>query len=341
MTIKTRQRMLAVIAAAVGTVVFILLGLPLPLLLGPMAGCLVFALAGAPLEGPGWVGTFMRTFLGVAIGTAITPQMGKDLPVYGPSLLLVPVIVLIIGCVGYPLFRRVFGYDKTTAFYAAMPGGLQDMLIFGEEAGGNVRAMSLIHATRVLILVSFAPVFLTLVYGLDLDGPPGAPAISLPWSQLALMVTAALVGWLGAVRVGLFGASILGPMIVAAILTLSGVLNTRPPAEVIWAAQFVIGLAVGAKYTGISGPELRRDVGAGVLLSIVLGVISLGMIELVILVSDAPTLDIILAFIPGGQAEMAIIALVAGADVAFVVAHHLLRIVLIIATAPYFFRILR
>ena len=41
-----------------------------------------------------------------------------------------------------------------------------------------------------------------------------------------------------------------------------------------------------------------------------------------------------LAFLPGGQAEMAVIAIVAQADVGFVVAHHLLRIFIVIFSAP-------
>jgi uncharacterized membrane protein AbrB (regulator of aidB expression) len=38
--------------------------------------------------------------------------------------------------------------------------------------------------------------------------------------------------------------------------------------------------------------------------------------------------------VPGGQAEMVMIAIVAGSDVAFVVTHHLLRIVTVILAAP-------
>ena len=66
-----------------------------------------------------------------------------------------------------------------------------------------------------------------------------------------------------------------------------------------------------------------------------LAVISIAFIEAILQFSSAGTLDVILAFLPGGQAEMAIIAIVAGADVAFVVAHHLLRVFLVILTAPH------
>ncbi len=334
MTGFTRARGTSLAAAGIGAAVFLAIGLPLPLLLGPMTGCLVFALAGARLQAMGVLGTLMRTMLGVAVGSTITTDLVRELPSYGYTLAAVPLFILVIGCIGYPFFRRVMGFDHPTAFYSAMPGGLQDMLIFGEEAGGDVRAMSLIHATRVMLIVSAAPFLLTYFYDLDLSGPPGRSALEVPLAQMAIMAAAAVAGWKLAEKIGLFGASILGPLILTAILSLMGVITTRPPAEAIWLAQFFIGIEVGAKYSGITGRELRVDVGAGLAYSVLLALISLAFIEAVILVSPAGTLDVILAFLPGGQAEMAVIAIVSGADVAFVVAHHLVRIFVVILAAP-------
>jgi len=338
MQIITKPRMTALLAAALGAVVFLGFHLPLPLLLGPMLGCLVFALAGARLQGMGQFGTLMRTILGVAIGASITPKLIHDLPQYAPTLLMIPVFIIVIGTVGYLFFRRGMGFDHPTSFYSAMPGGLQDMLIFGAEAGGDVRAMSLIHATRVLVIVSVAPFFLTLFYGLDLNAAPGARAAGMNPMQLLLLSVAGVIGWKAGERVGLFGASIIGPMILTAALSLAGIITVRPPAEMIWAAQFFIGISVGANYSGITGRELRVDVGAGLAYSVLLAILSLGVIELVLLLTPADNLDVILSFLPGGQAEMVIIALVAGADIAFVVAHHLLRVVLVIMLAPVFAR---
>jgi len=329
----TRRRLLTLLAAAVGAALFVALNLPLPFLLGPMLACLIVALAGAPMADMGAAGVFMRTFLGVAIGATVTPGMLAALPSYGITLAMVPLFVLVIGAVGYPFFRKM-GFDHPTAFYASMPGGLQDMLVFGAEAGGDVRAMSLIHATRVLVIVTAAPVILHLAWGADLTLPPGIPFSEVPLYEIALMALAGLVGWKGGERIGLFGASILGPLILTAALSLSGIIHSRPPAEVIMASQFFIGIAVGAKYSGITWRELRVDVGAGIAFSLMLAAISLAVFALVSLLSDAPPLDLLLAFLPGGQAEMAVIAIVAGADVAFVVAHHLLRIFVVILLAP-------
>lgn len=333
------RRALTFVVAGAGAGVFVLAGLPLPLLLGPLVACLLAALGGASLEGAGVFGLFMRTFLGVAVGASITPDIVNQLPKMLGSLAFVPLFIAIIGAVGYPLFRFVFRMNHPTAWYAAMPGGLQDMLVFGEEAGGDVRALSLIHATRVLVIVTAAPILMISLWQVDLTALPGRPASAIdPW-QIVLMMICGFGGWKIAERVGLFGASILGPLILTAILSLAGIVQQRPPAEIIWAVQFFIGIAVGAKYTGITWKELRIDVAAGIVYALLLAMISLAFIELIYLTGTAPALDAFLAFLPGGQAEMVIIAILAGADLTYVVCHHLLRIMMVIMLAPIVDRI--
>lgn len=327
-------RLIAVAAACLGTAVFWVTGLPLPLLLGPMTGCLVAALVGLPMQGVGVIGTVMRTILGVAIGASITTETLAALAEYLPTLILIPPFVAAIGAAGYPYLRRVAGLDAPTAFYAAMPGGLQDMLLFGEEAGGDPRALSLIHATRILVIVFIAPFLIAWAYGIDLTAPPGVPATDVPPAQIGLMIAAGLVGWWAAAKARLFGASILGPMVLTAILSLAGLIHQRPPAEMIWAAQFFIGLGVGAKYAGIRGRELRDFVGAGLVYSAIALAVSGVFLWGAIHISPVHQLDVLLSFLPGGQGEMVVVAIIAGADLGFVVTHHLLRIVVIIMLSP-------
>lgn len=326
--------------AVFGALVFLLLGLPLPFLIGPMFACLGAALLGATMTGAGQFGLFMRTFLGVAVGASITPELIHHLPDIAMSLMFVPLFIASIAAVGYPLLRYVFNFDPVTAWYSAMPGGLQDMLIFGEEAGANPRALSLIHATRVAVLVSIAPVMIALIYDLDLGAPPGAPIASLPVSDVVIMALAGLVGWKVAERVGLFGASILGPMILTTILSLTGVVQSRPPVEVIQASQFFIGIAVGVKYVGITRLEVRTNIFAGLVYSAVLALVSLVFFEIIVTLGLAHSLDALMAFLPGGQAEMVVIAIIAGADLAYVVTHHVLRIVIVVLLAPIVARVL-
>ena len=325
--------------ALVGVVAFHLLAIPLPWLLGPIFACMIAALLGVPMRGQALVNETMRTVLGVAVGATFTPVLLVSMMGMWPTLLMIPLMVVCIGVVGVPYFQRIWGFNFATSYYATMPGGLQDMLVFGEEAGGDVRTLSLIHATRVLVIVVALPFILQGVWDADLTNPPGAPAVTIAPDQLLLMVFCAIAGWRVAKWVGMFGASILGPLILTACFALAGLIEHRPPAEAVWMAQFFIGMTVGIKYAGITGREIRRDLTAGFGFCLILIALTLVFAETIYVLGLAPPMETILAFAPGGQAELTVLALIVGADMAFVIAHHVLRIFIVILGAPVFARV--
>lgn len=337
---RLRDVALAFGVSGIGVAVFTAVELPLPWLLGPIFACLLVSLMGVRLGGIRPLNDGMRTILGVAVGATMTPAVIASFPSMWATLLMVPAMVAIIGICGVPYFRTLCGYDLPTAYYAAMPGGLQDMLVFGEEAGANVRALSLIHATRVLVIVVALPFLLKVLWASDLTQPPGDPASDVPVHELAIMLVCAIGGWRLAARFGLFGASILGPLILTALVTLVGGLHHRPPAEAIWIAQFFIGMTIGSKYGGITLQEVRRDLTAGLGFCLILIVLTLVVLEVVLFLDLAPGREALLSFAPGGQAELTVLALIVGADMAFVVAHHVLRIFVVILGAPFAARLL-
>ena len=142
------------------------------------------------------------------------------------------------------------------------------------------------------------------------------------------------MGWWIAKKLGLFGASILGPLILAAVFSLSGLLNNRPPAEIIWAAQYFIAIGIGVKYVGISAIEIRRDILAGLGFSLLLVLLTTFVLVIVLMLNLAEPVEAILSLAPGGQGELLVLAIIVGADLTFVVAHHLLRIFFVILGAP-------
>ena len=336
-----RRQAFTVLIGVIGVVLFWLLHLPLPFLFGPMIASLVAALAGVRLAGLGQATVAARSVLGVAIGASVTPALVAELPTMLASVAIIPFYVAAIGLVGVPFFRRFCGFDLVTAFYAAMPGGAADMTIFGAEAGANIRQVSLVHVTRLLVIMIVGPLVLVGVYGVELTHPVGQPAADIPRRELAVMVAAALLGWKAAKRAGLFGAAILGPLIAAAVLSLAGVLHMRPPREALLAAQFLIGLGIGVSYVGVTLRELRETVAGGVVFVLILAVIAGAVTEFVTLTGLAPPVEGFLAFMPGGQAEMSMLALIAGADLSFVVVHHITRVILVLTGAPILFRLLR
>jgi len=155
------------------------------------------------------------------------------------------------------------------------------------------------------------------------------------------MLVCALVGWFGGNRIGLFGAAILGPLALTAIASLTGLIHHRPPAEAIYVAQFFIGIGVGVHYVNTTAAELRRVVLAALGYCALLAVIASVFAGLVTALGAAPRLEAMLAYAPGGQAELTVLAIAAGADLAFVVSMHLLRIVIVILLAPFAARLAR
>ena len=155
------------------------------------------------------------------------------------------------------------------------------------------------------------------------------------------MATAALVGWKAGARLGLFGASILGPMIVTLAFSLSGLIQERPPREALVSAQFLLGIGIGIHYVGVTWRELPRTIGFSAIFMVILAILVGAVAETVVLLDLAPPVEAFLAFAPGGQAEMTVLAIVAGAELGFVVFHHIARIFLVILGAPLILRFMK
>ena len=127
-------------------------------------------------------------------------------------------------------------------------------------------------------------------------------------------------------------------MVLTSILTLTDLIHFRPPVEFIWGAQFFIGLGVGIRYSGVTGVEVRQYILSALGYCLLLGFVSLLFVFVVVGLLDTSPMDTLLAYLPGGQAEMGIIAIVSNADMAFVISHHALRLILVLLLVQVFAR---
>jgi len=135
--IITKNQFITLLLALIGGSLLYAIGAPLPFLFGSLGACLIAAVLGIPLQGTPFLSTVSRTILGVAIGATITWSLLAQFVALAPTLLLLPIYIAVIAFIGANYFHRVMGYDQTTAYYASMPGALQDMVVFGAEAGAN------------------------------------------------------------------------------------------------------------------------------------------------------------------------------------------------------------
>ena len=319
------------------------LGLPLPWMIGAMATTTVAAVLGAPITLPPGLRAIMVATLGVMLGSSFSPAILERLDEWSISLSALAAYTAVAGTVGMIYFQRLAGYDRTTAFFSAMPGGLSEMVVVGGELGGDSRIISLVHSSRLLIVVLCLPFAFQLLVGYEPDArPPVGPALAaMDLQDLAVLTACGLAGFFGAKALKLPAAAVVGPMVLSVAVHLAGWSEATPPALLVAAAQVVIGTAIGCRFAGVAPGMIFRTIGlagggTALLLAVTIG-FALGLHA----ITGLPIPALVLGFAPGGLAEMSLISLALAMDAAFVATHHLVRIFLIVVLAPTLFRALK
>jgi membrane AbrB-like protein len=153
-----------------------------------------------------------------------------------------------------------------------------------------------------------------------------------------VMLGSALVG-AALARLARFPAWMLtGPMMASAGLHLAGLTAFRPPAELVVLAQVVTGASIGCRFRGLSWAQMAAMARPALGATAIMLVLSAGGAAMLAAGSDLPFGVLLLAFVPGGIAEMCLVALALGQDVAFVSTHHVVRVVMVIMLAPLIFK---
>lgn len=318
-------------------------GLPLAWMIGAMLATTAGAMAGLPLAVPPVLRSLFVVVLGVMLGSSFTPAILDRLGEWAVSLSALVIYVALSGAAGLLFFRRVAGYDRVTAYFAAMPGGFSEMVFVGSAMGGDVRIISITHAARVLLIVLILP--FAFQWLLDYDPAArssfGAALGELTASDLALLTLCGVAGFLGARALKVPAAAVVGPMILSAGVHLAGWTSAPPPDLLVAAAQVVVGAGIGCRFAGVGLGFLLRIVAAAAGVTLVMVVVTLLLAGVLHAVTGLPTDALVLAYAPGGLAEMSLIALALSMDAAFVATHHIVRIFLIVVLAPLAFRATR
>ncbi len=315
--------------------------LPLAWMIGAMLATTAAAVGGMLISLPIQIRNVFVSVLGVMLGAGFRPEILDRIGEWGISLGFLLVYCAASGAVGFYFFRRYCGYDRPTSYFAAMPGGLSEMILVGSSVGGDPRVISLSHASRVLIVVLLLPLGFQLLldYNPANRPPVGAPLLDLGWQDWAMLGGCALVGALSARALRVPAAMIVGPMLVSAAIHLAGWTRATPPAELVAASQVVIGTAIGCRFAGTSLGFVLRSVRLAGVATLLMLAVTLGAAFAVHAVTDLPVPYLVLAYSPGGLAEMSLVALALSFDAAFVATHHIVRIILVVVLAPAVYRL--
>ena len=326
---------LALAIGAAGGWLFKTVTMPLPWMLGSMAFCTAAAVAGAPIRAPVRIRPYMIVVVGIMLGSGYNPAMLDRAGEWLGSLSMLLAYVVVVGGAGLVYFRLFSRYDPVTSYFCAMPGGFNEMVMMGAEMGGDERKIALTHASRVLLVVFTVPLWLRLTGQLDIAS---RTTLSTGLADVALadylLLAACSIGWPIAERLRIPAGLLVGPMLLSAVLHLGGITESQPPTLIVNLAQLFIGTTVGCRFTGAS----KREVGQALVIGAGLAALMLVLTTLfAYAISSFAGVGFavgMLAFSPGGLAEMALVGLALGVDVAFIATHHVARILLVVMLAP-------
>ncbi len=350
--------LVASVLVAACTAGFAALDLPSPLLFGAVVGSMAYAVFGTGRR-IGALGTLPtltlprrapivgQAVIGVSIGALIDPTTLRELAgSTGAAIAVAGLATLAVSIVSGWVFARVGGLSAATGVFSMIAGGASGITAIARELGADDRVVSVIQYVRVLLILVGMPVVAALVFRPEHTGAVLVTGGSASWVvSLAYVVGCGVVGTYVGTALRLPAGALLGPLAVAIGVGLLVASRTSialgVPDLVLSFGYVLIGAYVGLRFTPTTLRSIARLLPAAIGLIVAVIVVSAGLGVLLARVTGQSALDGYLATTPGGLYAVLATAVDAGADVTFVLAVQVIRLVIMLAAAPLLSRVLR
>jgi uncharacterized protein len=322
--------------AAAGGILLTWLGFPAGLVTGSLLGVAVAALAGRPVDVPAPLARVLFVLIGISLGAVVTPETLQGLARFPLSVAVLAVASLAMIAATSAYLRYVHGWDALSALFGASPGALAQVMTLSAEYKADLRAIAIVQTLRVVALTVGIPTGLAL-FGLDAPGGIMARLGSThPESllELTILIVVSTMAGVAVWRLRLPGGLMFGAMLASAILHGGGYISAALPWWAASAAVIGIGAITGSRFANTSPLTLLRFLGAAVgSFTVAITIATLSVLVLTMFLS-VPVADAIVAFAPGAQDTMMVLALALHLDPVFVGALHLSRFVLVSLLVP-------
>ncbi len=325
---------LALAVGLLGGVAFWWLATPLPWLLGPLFISLVVSLLRLPVEAPTPLRIPISAFVGVMLGATYSPEVLGQMAGWWLTILGLLGYMVIATAMCFLYFRAVAGFDARTAFFSAMPGGLSEMVIIGDSAGADPRNVALVQAGRVVFTVYSIPFLIEFMNGpLNRVAGQTVGLADMQGSAFLWLGLCAAAGLALGYLVKLPARFLIVPMVLSAVVHLAGWSDFKTPWEFVVAAQVILGTILGCGFQDGRVREILRVLLISLGATFLLVLLSLGFAWTLSWMSGVGLTELLLAYSPGGVAEMGVLALALQLEVAMVSLHHAIRIVVLVFAA--------
>lgn len=316
--------------ACLGGVIFTLIGFPAGLIAGSVLAVAAAALLGRPVKVPLALARVCYVLVGILLGAVVTPQTLKGFATWPVSvgLLMVATLIMIVATTTY--LRKVHRWDALSALMGASPGSMTQVIALSTELGADLRAVAIVQTMRVLLLTIGLPSGLAL-FGLvapSLPLPAGPVGGSSLGGLVVLVTVSAAVGFAMS-RLRFPGGLLFGAMAGSAILHGVGLVQASLPWWIGSGSVVVLGAVVGSRFANTTARMLLGHIGAAFGSFAVSLAVATSFVLIVIRLFPFPASNVVVAFSPGAQDTMMLLALALHLDPVYVGAHHLARFLVV------------
>jgi uncharacterized protein len=312
--------------AAAGGIALAWLGIPAGLVSGSVLAVSVAALAGRQMRVPTPIAQVSFVLVGILLGAIVTPETLKGMATWPLSIavLAVATIAMIAATTSY--LRFVHRWDWASAFLGASPGAMAQVVALSAEFKADLRGVAIVQVMRIMLIMIGLPGCLAL-FGLAAGGMIGTPEpaggsllIELVILVVASTALALLLRW-----IKFPGGLLFGSMAASAILHGTGWVHAVLPWWLGGAAVIVIGAVAGSRFSNTNWRTVVDYLGAALGSFAVALTVAAGFAAVVMVLLQFRSADVIIAFVPGAQDQMMLLALALALDPVYVGAHHLSR----------------
>ncbi|MBV6749125.1 AbrB family transcriptional regulator [Pseudomonas chlororaphis] len=314
--------------------------LPAGQFIGPMLVAIAFGVSGASIRvhrqafrlGQGCIGLLAAHSITLAVLTSMSDSWH----------LMLFATVLTVGLsamVGLAMVR-FGGIQASTAAWGTSPGAASAMVAMADDFGADGRVVATMQYVRVVCVVMIGAL-VSHVLEAPVNGSEShaADAALHGFNLLNLGLTLITVVFGVALGARVPAGALLVPLLIGAVLQLSGLLHITLPAWLLAIAYGAIGCYVGLRFDRPTVLYVWKHLPAMILSAISLIALCAASAWVLAKWLGLDFLSVYLATSPGGLDTMAIIAVDTHSDVGLVLAMQTLRLLAVIFTGAFFARL--
>jgi len=286
---------LTLVVGVVGGAVAAAVNLPLAWMLGALWVIVLLSVWKTLSQPPQQLRRLSLAVIGCYLGSSFTPTFLNHLVQAPVALVLTTLATAFTFAAGFFVLKRALNADNHTALFGSMPGGLSLLIALASTYRGDTAIVVTVQVVRIMSVASIIPLWSRFVAGDD-------------------AVVAGMAAAEGIESYGLW-------WLLAAFFAAAG-------------AQVVLGASVGARLGVRELMASGKTAVVGVAMAILFLAICALFAAVAASVTDIRFLVWLLAFAPGGIAEICLVAQLLDLNPMFVLTMQVARLLLVVIFTP-------